>query len=194
VLERATGGVAALADRRVAAIGSGTARALVARGVVPAIVPAEHVAEALIGAITEALGPRLRGARILLARALEAREVLPEALGAAGATVDVVAVYRTVKAGPERAAELRELLEQRRVDAVLITSASTIDSVFRLLGPDAPRLLEPCCLASIGPVSTAAARGHGLRVDVTAETSTIAGLVGALEPRLRRSSAGRTAT
>src|SRR6185503_7254116 len=80
----------AISGARVAAIGPATANELRAHGVDPHLVPAEHVAEALI----EALG-NVRGQKILLPRADIARRTLPEALRERGAEVDDVAVYHT---------------------------------------------------------------------------------------------------
>ena len=78
----------------VCAIGPATAAALLERGLRADLVPGEFTAEALV----EAVGSEpIRGARILLARAAEAREVIPEELSRRGAAVDVVPAYRTVK-------------------------------------------------------------------------------------------------
>jgi uroporphyrinogen III methyltransferase/synthase len=76
------------------------------------------------------------------------------------------------------------LLAEGGLAAVLVTSSSTVDSLCRLLGADAARLLDRICLASIGPVTSRTALGHGLRVDVTAEVSTLEGLVDALQQHL----------
>ncbi len=88
----------ALASVQVAAIGPGTAAALERRGIRADLVPERFVAESLLAAFPdpEASGP----ARVLLARAEQARDVLPEGLEALGYAVDVLAVYRTVRAVP----------------------------------------------------------------------------------------------
>ena len=56
------------------------------------MVPERSVAEALV----EALARRAGRARALVARAAEARDVLPDALRERGAEVDVLALYETV--------------------------------------------------------------------------------------------------
>lgn len=89
-----------LAGAPVAAIGPATADALARRGVTPALVPPEFVAESVVKAI--AARGDLRGARILIPRALEARDALPEGLRALGAEVEVIPVYRTVRGGGGR--------------------------------------------------------------------------------------------
>jgi uroporphyrinogen III methyltransferase / synthase len=81
---------------KVAVVGSATASALHARGIEPDLVPTDFRAEGLIDEFREAgTGP---GTRVLIPRAAEAREVLPEALVAMGAQVDAVDLYRLVPA------------------------------------------------------------------------------------------------
>jgi uroporphyrinogen III methyltransferase / synthase len=170
---------------RIAAIGSGTAAALAPRGLRADIVPGEFVGEAFASAILEdpAIKALLltRRPRILIPRALVAREVVPERLRAAGCEVDVVAVYETRPAAVERRKELISRLEARTLDCVMLTSSSTADSLVDLLGPRATELLQGVLVASIGPITTATAQRRGLTVAVTAAESTVAGVLSALE-------------
>ena len=76
----------------------GTARALAERGVLADVVPERFVAEALVEALADV---DVEGARVLVARAAEARDVLPDALRERGAEVDVVALYETVRESPD---------------------------------------------------------------------------------------------
>jgi uroporphyrinogen III methyltransferase/synthase len=181
----------AFGQARVAAIGSGTAATLGLHGITADIVPDDFVGEALANAILEALGgsgTRADGSRVrvLIPRALAAREVVPERLRAAGCEVDVVAVYETVGPPPERRDELLRLLEERRVDVVMLTSSSTATHLCDLLGERAAELLSSALIASIGPITTETAKRRGLDVAVTAEGSTIAGLLAAIEAHLAR--------
>ncbi len=171
---------------RVAAIGPGTAAALAARGVRADIVPADFVGEGLADAILaddalRALVASGRAPRVLVPRALVAREVLPERLRERGCAVDVVPVYETRAASADRRAELVARLEARAVDAVMLTSSSTAESLCELLGDRATELLAPVLVASIGPITTKTAERRGVTVGVTAEEHTLAGLVAAME-------------
>lgn len=167
---RALGGV------RVAAIGPGTARALEARGVRPDVLPERFVAESLLEAFPDPSGP---GARVLLARAEQARDVLPEGLAARGYDVEVLAVYRTVRAEPDASALAR--VRAGEVDALTFTSSSTVSNLCDLVGelPDPQPLV-----VSIGPVTSATAVERGLRVDAEAAEHTIDGLVATLLEQL----------
>jgi uroporphyrinogen III methyltransferase/synthase len=167
---------------KVAAVGPGTAAALERWGIVPDLVAREHRGEGLADGLLAALPP---GARVLVPRAAEAREVLPEALRAAGHQVDVVTAYVTRPAGPEAQQRLRAALEERAVDAVLLTSSSSAKSLVAALGADADALLRRVVVASIGPITTATLEGLGIAVDVTAPSSSMAGLLDAVEARFR---------
>ena len=178
-LEAAGADARAFAAARVAAIGPATARAIERRGLRPDLVATEFRGEALAAALLEA--PGSGRARVLLARAAVARDVLPEALRAAGWQVDIVAAYETRPTSNDVVERLTRELAAGRIDAVTFTSSSTVDNLCDLLGPDAALRLAGARIASIGPVTTATAVGRGLRVDVTARAYTVPGLIDALE-------------
>ncbi len=153
-----------------------TAAALLDRGVRADLVPAEFKAEALVDAVGD---ERMRGARVLLARAAEAREVIPEELTRRGATVDVVPAYRTLRS-TARADELHTLLRDRKIDAVTFTSSSTVKHFLELVGEDAPELLRGVVVASIGPITAESAARYGIGTHVLPERYTIPSLADAL--------------
>jgi len=159
---------------KVAAIGPATARALLAHGIRADIVPAQAVGEALAQALA---GQAVT--RALVARAREARDVVPDALRAQGAEVDVVAVYETVV---EPLDELT-LEEIAAADYITFTAASTVRNFLAAAGgaqawvdrgPARPRVV------SIGPVTSAELRAQGLSPDIEAQSHDIDGLVDAL--------------
>lgn len=161
---------------KVGVIGPKTAQALERFGVRADLVADEYIGESL----AEALLGRGGIQRVLIPRALEAREALPEMLRARGVTVDVVPAYQTKKAPLEKRQELRDLLKGG-VDVVLFTSSSTVLALTELLGADAPALTRHLTLAAIGPVTARTAVEQGLRVDVTASVYTVEGVLDALE-------------
>ncbi len=160
----------ALANATVAAIGPGTSGALAAHGIAADVVPERFVAEAL----AEALEPvEVAGRPVLVARAAEARQVLPEALRERGADVDVVALYGTVREQPTAA----ELEEVQSADYLTFTSSSTVRNFAEALDR---RLPEGARVVSIGPVTSDAAREAGFEVAAEAERHDIEGLIEAL--------------
>jgi uroporphyrinogen III methyltransferase / synthase len=157
-----------LAGARVAAIGPGTAAALREHGVIADVVPERFVAESLVEALSE-----MPVERALVARAADARDVLPAALRARGAEVDVLALYETVA---EPLGEAR-LAAVSRVDYVTFTSSSTVKFFFDSAGA---RLGQRARLVSIGPVTSETLRERGREPDVEATRHDIEGLVEAL--------------
>jgi uroporphyrinogen III methyltransferase/synthase len=156
----------ALAGLVVAAIGPGTARALKEHGIVADVVPERAVAEGLVSGLA---GMDVR--RALIVRAREGRDVLPDALRARGADVDVVALYETV-AEPLDEPTARAAAA---ADYVTFTSASTVRYFLDAAGGlDGPRI------ASIGPATSTALRDAGLEPHVEADPHTPDGLVEAL--------------
>lgn len=162
---------------RTCAIGPATARAMQEElGLRADVVPGEYVAEAVLRALEKAAS--LEGRRVLLPRAAEARDVLPEGLEARGAMVDVVEAYRT-EAVEEGADELRERLAAGEVDLLTFTASSTVRNFAETVGSDVGRAR----VAVIGPVTATTARELGIRVDAVAEEYTIPGLVDACAAR-----------
>jgi uroporphyrinogen III methyltransferase/synthase len=167
---------------RMAAIGPATAEALSAMGLKAVVVPDEYVAEELARALGDLVRP---GQQVLLARAVETRDLLVRELRHLGARVDEVPAYRTEPASQDMT-ELKRALGAREVDAVTFTSSSTVRHFASLFGPDElPRLMGGVTVACIGPITRATAVEVGLEPSVTAEDYTIAGLARALEKHYR---------
>ena len=137
---------------RIAAIGAATASALAAYGIAVDFVPSAPSQERLVEEF-----PRPPG-RVLFVGAEEAMRLIVAELDA-----DVVPVYRTRRLRPETLPE---------GDLVLVASPSAVDALAAL------RLDLP--VVTIGPRTTAAARGHGIRVLAQAHTQDVAGLVAAV--------------
>lgn len=165
----------------VAAIGEATAESLRKRGLVPALVPDEFVAEALAQALIDRSGGSLVGARVLVPSAEEAREVLPAGLRRHGATVENIPVYRTVPVSDDFGDLISEIVA-RRIDAVTFTSSSTVRSFVQLVGQETATSGR-FVAATIGPITAATARELGLRDIIEAEPHTVPGLVESLVKR-----------
>lgn len=182
--ERATGVAAgvALAGVNVAAVGSATAERMRARGVEPDLVPADYRAEGLLASFAD-LGVG-EGSRILIARAEEAREILPEQLRATGADVDVVVTYRVVCAPPD--ARVAARLDAGTVEIATFASGGTFRRFLAALasaGLEADRIAGSLALASVGPVTSDQIRKLGYDVAVEADESTMSSLVDAIVER-----------
>ncbi len=159
---------------RVAAIGPGTSRALERRGIRCDLMPERAVAESLVEQLQG-----LSVERALVARAMEARDVLPDALRERGAEVEVLAVYETVI---ERLSA-DQVSAVKGADFITFTSASTVRNLLESVGgADAwtgDGENRPA-VVSIGPVTSDELRAHGLAPDFEALEHDIDGLVAAL--------------
>jgi len=160
---------------KVAAIGAGTAAETRNAGLSVSLVPESYVAESLI----ESLAGQVAGKKFLLARAAVARDVIPDALRAAGAMVDVVDAYqnRVPAQAPE---QLRRALADG-VDAVTFTSSSSVSHL-----ADAARAaglsfsFAGVAASSIGPITSKTLRKAGWGPSIEASRSDISGLVDAV--------------
>ena len=159
------------ADLKVAAIGPETAARAREAGMPPTLVPQRYIAEELADALSAAMSP---GARILLARAAGARDVLPEQLRTRGAQVDVLETYRAVPPADVRPG-LAACLPN--VDLVTFTSSSTVRHFVDAMPGPVPDQVRVAC---IGPITAQTARELGLRVDIIAQEYTTRGLVDAI--------------
>jgi uroporphyrinogen III methyltransferase/synthase len=162
----------------ICTIGPATARAVRDRGWKVDLVPSTYQAEGIIEDFLGMLGKQIKGIRIIIPRASRAREILPEALTAAGALVDVIPIYDTVD--PEGGAEqLRSVLDNHTPDLVTFTSSSTVHNFVRLAA-DHPKV-ELLKYASIGPITTETALSYDLQVVVQPKHSTVPALAEAIE-------------
>jgi uroporphyrinogen III methyltransferase / synthase len=160
------------------AIGPETAKQLQARGVRVDVMPTEYRAEAVVQALS---GFPLQGARVLLPRAAVARDVLPQALTARGAQVEVVEAYRTVLPSDVLEPTVRQLFAQRQIDVVTFTSSSTVTNFAALTREtDLSGLLRDVVVACIGPITAESVRSYGVTPTIVAQDFTTPGLTQAI--------------
>jgi uroporphyrinogen-III synthase/uroporphyrinogen III methyltransferase/synthase len=168
------------APPQVAAVGRATAEEAERAGLAVALIPEAYVAESLVSE----LAPRIAGQRVLLARAAVARDVIPDALRAAGAVIDVVDAYRN--AMPAAApAQLRAALE-KGIDAATFTSSSSVTHLAdaaTAAGIAFPFAGVPAI--SIGPITSQTLREHNWSPAAEASPHDIPGLIAAVASLFR---------
>lgn len=177
-LEKAGLDSRALAGTQIAAIGPATAAAVREHGICPDFVPEAYIAES----VAEGLLQRsdMQGKRVLIPRARQAREILPEMLLRAGAEVRIVPVYETIPTC-SRQDEILTALETGRLSCVTFGSSSTVSSFFARLSPEQFRKHPEVRFACIGPVTAQTLETHGLTCDIMPEKHTIPDLVEAVK-------------
>ncbi len=159
---------------RICAIGPATRRAIEDLHIKVDVLPEQFIAESVVAALAR---ENLSGKRILLPRAEVARDVIPLEMTKLGAIVDVVAAYRNVI--PEKAGDQAKAIfsDAHKPNWITLTSSSTVNNLLAVVDRDA---LAGVRLASIGPITSATIREHGLKVDAEARQYTVEGLVEAL--------------
>jgi uroporphyrinogen III methyltransferase/synthase len=129
-------------------------------------------AAALAATLVE-VGDLERRPRALLALAENAGDTLAQALTAAGAECTRLDVYRTV---PIAATGARRPLSALRVDNVVLASPSAVTGFVHQVDIDVPVKIY-----TIGPSTTAAARGAGLGVTAEAPEPSLEGILEAMQ-------------
>ncbi|MGE0821451.1 MAG: uroporphyrinogen-III synthase [Candidatus Binatia bacterium] len=155
---------------KIATIGPETARAVTSTLTLEVnTVPGEYRAEALVAGLGD-----VRGQRILIPRAAEAREVLPQQLQALGAQVDEIHVYQTTLPPQSQTQTLRQLLHTAQVAMLTFTSSSTVRNFATIFAKEnLPALVGKTSIGCIGPITGDTAREYGLTVAVQSQVYTI---------------------
>ncbi len=166
--------VRALNGLKICAVGSSTASELRRYGILVDLVPEEFRAEGLVSAFKDLYKGSLKGVRILLPRAENAREVFPEEIRALGGEIDTPVAYRSQK--PEtHAKRIRRFLKEGRITVAVFTSGAGFKNFIELIG--GIEFLRDIRIAAIGPVTKKAIERYGLSVSIMPQRATIEDLV-----------------
>jgi len=167
--------LAKFAPQNLAAVGTATEKAAREAGLSVSFTPKEYVAESLV----EELKGKIAGKRLLLARAAIARDVIPDALRAAGATVDIVDAYRNVL--PAEAPQQLRHAYARGLDAVTFTSSSSVTHLAEAAeGCGLPFPFPYIPAISIGPITSQTLRDLKWPPAAEAAPHDIPGLIAAV--------------
>lgn len=150
---------------KLCTIGPATRKAVEAMHLKVDVVPHEYVAESLVQAL---MGQDMQGKRVLIPRAAQARDTVPDALRLMGAEVEIVEAYRTIVPDSGEAPE---------ADWITFTSSSTVKN-FMALNP--PGTIQRYKTASIGPITSETLRMHGIEPTVEATPHTTEGVIDAI--------------
>ena len=171
----------------ICAIGPTTAKALEKMGAEPDLIAEDSKAEGVLRALIGRIGEeQIRGLRFLIPRARVARDLLPDELDRLGAEVETVEVYQTIKPDLDRS-DIERLFREKKPDAIVFTSSSTISNLAALANADdLSSLLQGALIACIGPVTAATAAEHGLTNVIQPEAYNARALVDAMVEVLKK--------
>jgi uroporphyrinogen III methyltransferase/synthase len=162
---------------KICAVGPATARTAAENNLRVDLVPEEFVAEGILKALKQQPGGlgALKGCRILMPRAKEARDVLPLELTASGATVDVLACYETARAEVSSRA-VRDLITHPP-DLTVFTSASNVANFMAIVGPaGGSEIMRKSVVAVLGPITAAAVEARGKKPEIIPPENTVPSL------------------
>jgi uroporphyrinogen III methyltransferase/synthase len=170
----------ALAGLKIAVVGKKTAITLKQYGVNADFIPPNFVADSLIETFPE----NLLDQTILFPRVeTGGRDILVKQLNEKGANIIEVPAYQS--GCPESIApDIWQALINQQIDIITFASSKTVQNFYTLvkqaLNSDSPedllKLLEPICLASIGPQTSQTCQQLFGRVTLEAEEYTLEGL------------------
>ncbi len=165
----------------IAAIGQATAEAARGAGLHVTLTPESYVAESLVGILAE----RLHSRRVLLARAAIARDLIPDALRSAGATVNVVDAYQNVV--PATAPDKLKAALAGGIHAATFTSSSCATHLAQVARQ--ARLSVPfagVAAVSIGPITSQTLQDLHWPPAAEADPHDVSGLIAAVARVLQR--------
>ncbi|MGB8509106.1 MAG: uroporphyrinogen-III synthase [Pyrinomonadaceae bacterium] len=172
-----------LDELRVCAVGEATGHRLGEAHIHVDVIPEKFQAEGVFAALESYVGGRehLAHLNFLIPRATVARDFLPHALEEAGARVDAVATYRTVRPESTDRARVEALLVGGAIDCITFTSSSTVINFAQLFDTgDLGELLRDVAIACIGEITTRTAADYGLRTHIRPVESTTPALARAI--------------
>jgi uroporphyrinogen III methyltransferase/synthase len=162
----------ALANLKVCAIGSATAKEIKNRGIKADIVPEKFVAEYLF----EELKPVLKeNDKVLIPRAKNARDFLVDKIGEICEAKEIH-TYETV-VDPTRKEEILDVLNQGDTNYITFASSSTVKNFVEIIGQENLDKLENIKVISIGPITTQTTKELNINIYKEAEVSTIDGMI-----------------
>ena len=162
--------IRSIGNAKIVAIGPKTAQAIEDLKIRVNQMPDEFRAEGLIAL----LNGEVSGKKILIPRAQTARMVLVDELKRMGAEVNVVPVYKTIRA--EVRQDMLPYLKDG-VDIAVFTSSSTVTNFFDMFGENAFTMLEHADIACIGPITAKTVHDMGLEVRIQPASYTIEALI-----------------
>jgi len=182
------GDIRKIAGFKIAAVGTGTKRALKRYGLIPDMIPDR----ATTAGLTEKLikGHDIAGAAVVRIRGNLADRRMETALAAAGAEVIALNIYETYH--PVWPVGMKEKLLAYPPDIVVFTSGSTAGGLRRVLSPEETAgLLAGAVTISIGPMTTEVAGRNDIPINLEATEHNIEGIINKIIEYCRHNNRGQ---
>jgi uroporphyrinogen III methyltransferase/synthase len=165
----------AFGNLHITAIGEGTKKALLARGLQADFVPDKYVGEELVSGLAPLLN---KDSRVLIPRSKNARIYVVEELSKI-CPVDEIQSYETIREDHATVDPLA-MLENKEIDYITFTSSTTVEFFVEKIGAAHIDAINSAKAVSIGPQTSKKCLELGITVDIEAETYTIQGMLDAI--------------
>ncbi|MDP8208433.1 MAG: uroporphyrinogen-III C-methyltransferase [Candidatus Electryonea clarkiae] len=165
-----------LGNFKIAAIGTGTAKAMREIGLKADFIPSKFTTDTLAGELALIVE---KDENVIRVRGNLGEPNVEESLEKSGANVLPLQVYETIIAQLDDG--IRAWVNEAPIDIITFTSGSTATSFIEQWGrEEAIRIASKAVIASIGPFTSDVVRSIGFEVTIEAETHSIEGIIDAI--------------
>ncbi|MBD3233118.1 MAG: uroporphyrinogen-III C-methyltransferase [candidate division Zixibacteria bacterium] len=161
-------------NAKIAAVGSGTAKALQSHYMNADFIPSKFLTESLATELAQQYN--IKDKHVLRIKGIPSPTTVEDILTENSASVDTLIVYETRQANP--LPRVTDDLISNGADLITFTSSSTARNFVKIVGKEtAQKLAVSSKILAIGPVTSKTLRDLGLPVHFEAETHTIEGMI-----------------
>ncbi|MGA1826487.1 MAG: uroporphyrinogen-III C-methyltransferase [bacterium] len=159
---------------KVGAIGPATSDKLRGFGILSDFIPEKYQAEDIVKGLLDM--DCKKDMKVLIPRALKARDYLPDHLSQEGIHVDVVPLYETLLDDSHDKVRTEKLLKENQIDIITFTSSSTVKNFFMKISNREILDKSTVHFACIGPITADELSKQGYSAHIVPEQYTIPGL------------------
>ena len=161
-----------LCNSKICAVGSETAKAIKAKGIIADIVPKRYVAEGLYEELKDIIN---ENDKILIPRAKNARDFLVKKLSEKSYVKEVITYESVIDADNKNLA--LQVIDDEEVEYITFASSSTVKNFMTLIGENNIKKLNDKKIISIGPITSKTIEDFGVEIYKEADEATIDSMI-----------------
>ena len=161
-----------LCNSKICAVGSETAKAIKAKGIIADIVPKRYVAEGLYEELKDIIN---ENDKILIPRAKNARDFLVNKLSEKSYVKEVITYESVIDADNKNLA--LQVIDDEEVEYITFASSSTVKNFMTLIGENNIKKLNDKKIISIGPITSKTIEDFGVEIYKEADEATIDSMI-----------------
>ena len=161
-----------LCNSKICAVGSETAKAIKAKGIIADIVPKRYVAEGLYEELKDIIN---ENDKILIPRAKNARDFLVNKLSEKSYVKEVITYESVIDADNKNLA--LQVIDDEEVEYITFASSSTVKNFMTLIGENNIKKLNDKKIISTGPITSKTIEDFGVEIYKEADEATIDSMI-----------------